>query len=164
MKHISLTVNGDQHELLVETSWTLLETLRDQLRLTGTKEGCSNGNCGACTVMIDGRTANSCLILVAEMDGNEITTIEGIATQGKLNPVQEAFIKDGALQCGFCTPGFIVSTTALLQRDPDPSENEIRTRLAGNLCRCTGYQNIVASALHAAKTMRETPTGRKGRS
>ncbi|MFP6595809.1 MAG: (2Fe-2S)-binding protein [Dehalococcoidia bacterium] len=154
MKHISLTVNGDQHELLVETSWTLLETLRDQLRLTGTKEGCSNGNCGACTVMIDGRTANSCLILVAEMDGNEITTIEGIATQGKLNPVQEAFIKDGALQCGFCTPGFIVSTTALLQRDPDPSENEIRTRLAGNLCRCTGYDKIIMAVEDAAAMLR----------
>ena len=154
MKHISLTVNGDQHELLVETSWTLLETLRDQLRLTGTKEGCSNGNCGACTVMIDGRTANSCLVLVAEMDGNEITTIEGIATQGKLNPVQEAFIKDGALQCGFCTPGFIVSTTALLQRDPDPSENEIRTRLAGNLCRCTGYDKIIMAVEDAAAMLR----------
>ncbi len=154
MKHISLTVNGDQHELLVETSWTLLETLRDQLRLTGTKEGCSNGNCGACTVMIDGRTANSCLVLVAEMDGNEITTIEGIATQGKLNPVQEAFIKDGALQCGFCTPGFIVSTTALLQRDPDPSELEIRTRLAGNLCRCTGYDKIIMAVEDAAAMLR----------
>jgi carbon-monoxide dehydrogenase small subunit len=154
MKHISLTVNGDQHELLVETSWTLLETLRDQLRLTGTKEGCSNGNCGACTVMIDGRTANSCLVLVAEMDGSEITTIEGIATQGKLNPVQEAFIKDGALQCGFCTPGFIVSTTALLQRDPDPSELEIRTRLAGNLCRCTGYDKIIMAVEDAAAMLR----------
>jgi carbon-monoxide dehydrogenase small subunit len=154
MKHISLTVNGAQHELLVETSWTLLETLRDQLRLTGTKEGCSNGNCGACTVMIDGRTANSCLVLVAEMDGSEITTIEGIATQGKLNPVQEAFIKDGALQCGFCTPGFIVSTTALLQRDPDPSEEEIRTRLAGNLCRCTGYDKIIMAVEDAAAMLR----------
>jgi carbon-monoxide dehydrogenase small subunit len=154
MKHISLTVNGAQYELLVETSWTLLETLRDQLRLTGTKEGCSNGNCGACTVMIDGRTANSCLVLVAEMDGSEITTIEGIATQGKLNPVQEAFIKDGALQCGFCTPGFIVSTTALLQRDPDPSEEEIRTRLAGNLCRCTGYDKIIMAVEDAAAMLR----------
>ena len=154
MQHISLTVNGDQHELLVDASWTLLETLRDQLRLTGTKEGCSNGNCGACTVMIDGRTANSCLVLVAEMDGNEITTIEGIATQGRLNPVQEAFIKDGALQCGFCTPGFIVSTTALLQRDPDPSEEEIRTKLAGNLCRCTGYDKIIMAVEDAAAMLR----------
>ncbi len=154
MKHISMTINGDQHELLVETSWTLLETLRDHLRLTGTKEGCSNGNCGACTVMINGRTANSCLVLAAEMDGNEITTIEGIATQGKLNAVQEAFIKDGALQCGFCTPGFIISTTALLQRDPDPSEEEIRTRLAGNLCRCTGYDKIVMAVEDAAAMLR----------
>ncbi|MDP6822607.1 MAG: (2Fe-2S)-binding protein [Dehalococcoidia bacterium] len=154
MKHISMTVNGDQHELLVDTSWTLLETLRDHLRLTGTKEGCSNGNCGACTVMINGRTANSCLVLAAEMDGNEITTIEGIATQGKLNAVQEAFIKDGALQCGFCTPGFIISTTALLQRDPNPSEVEIRTRLAGNLCRCTGYDKIVMAVEDAAAMLR----------
>jgi carbon-monoxide dehydrogenase small subunit len=154
MQHISLTVNGDQHELLVDTSWTLLEMLRDHLRLTGTKEGCSNGNCGACTVMINGRTANSCLVLAAEMNGNEITTIEGIATQGKLNPVQEAFIKDGALQCGFCTPGFIVSTTALLQRDPDPSEEEIRTKLAGNLCRCTGYDKIIMAVEDAAAMLR----------
>ena len=154
MKHISMTVNGDQHELLVEPGWTLLETLRDHLRLTGTKEGCSNGNCGACTVMINGRTANSCLVFAAEMDGDEITTIEGIATQGKLNPVQEAFIKDGALQCGFCTPGFIISTTALLQRNPDPSEEEIRTRLAGNLCRCTGYDKIIMAVEDAAAMLR----------
>jgi|TARA_B110000263_G_scaffold233676_1_gene230703 carbon-monoxide dehydrogenase small subunit len=154
MKHISMTVNGDQHELLIDPSWTLLETLRDRLRLTGTKEGCSNGNCGACTVMINGRTANACLVLAAEMGGNEITTVEGIATQGKLNPVQEAFIKDGALQCGFCTPGFIVSTTALLQRDPDPSEEEIRTRLAGNLCRCTGYDKIIMAVEDAAAMLR----------
>jgi carbon-monoxide dehydrogenase small subunit len=154
MQHISLTVNGDQNELLVDTSWTLLETLRDRLRLTGTKEGCSNGNCGACTVMINGRTANSCLVLAVEMDGNEITTIEGIATQGKLNPVQEAFIKDGALQCGFCTPGFIISTTALLQRNPNPSEEEIRTKLAGNLCRCTGYDKIIMAVEDAAAMLR----------
>ena len=154
MKHISMTVNGDQHELLVEPGWTLLETLRDNLRLTGTKEGCSNGNCGACTVMIDGRTANSCLVLAAEMDGTEITTVEGIAKHGKLNPVQEAFIKDGALQCGFCTPGFIISATALLQRNPNPTEEEIRTRLAGNLCRCTGYDKIIMAVEDAAAMLR----------
>ena len=154
MKHISMTVNGDQHELLVEPGWTLLETLRDHLRLTGTKEGCSNGNCGACTVMIDGRTANSCLVLAAEMDGTEITTVEGIAKHGKLNPVQEAFIKDGALQCGFCTPGFIISATALLQRNPNPTEEEIRTRLAGNLCRCTGYDKIIMAVEDAAAMLR----------
>ena len=152
MKHISMTVNGDSHELLVDPGWTLLETLRDRLRLTGTKEGCSNGNCGACTVMINGRIANACLVLAVEMDGSEITTVEGIASQGKLNVVQEAFIKDGALQCGFCTPGFIVSTTALLQRDPDPSEQEIRMRLAGNLCRCTGYDKIIRAVMDAAET------------
>lgn len=154
MKHISMTVNGDSHELLVDPGWTLLETLRDRLRLTGTKEGCSNGNCGACTVMINGRIANACLVLAVEMDGSEITTVEGIASQGKLNVVQEAFIKDGALQCGFCTPGFIVSTTALLQRDPDPSEQEIRMRLAGNLCRCTGYDKIVMAVEDAAAMLR----------
>ncbi|MCH8816825.1 MAG: (2Fe-2S)-binding protein [Chloroflexi bacterium] len=154
MKHISMTVNGDQHELLVDPGWTLLETLRDNLRLTGTKEGCSNGNCGACTVMIDGRTANSCLVLAAEMDGTEITTVEGIAKHGKLNPVQEAFIKDGALQCGFCTPGFIISATALLQRNPNPTEEEIRTRLAGNLCRCTGYDKIIMAVEDAAAMLR----------
>lgn len=154
MKHISMTVNGDQHELLVDPGWTLLETLRDNLRLTGTKEGCSNGNCGACTVMIDGRTANSCLVLAAEMDGAEITTVEGIAKHGKLNPVQEAFIKDGALQCGFCTPGFIISATALLQRNPNPTEEEIRTRLAGNLCRCTGYDKIIMAVEDAAAMLR----------
>ena len=154
MKHISMTVNGDSHELLVDPGWTLLETLRDRLRLTGTKEGCSNGNCGACTVMINGRIANACLVLAVEMDGSEITTVEGIASQGKLNVVQEAFIKDGALQCGFCTPGFIVSTTALLQRDPDPSEQEIRMRLAGNLCRCTGYDKIVMAVEAAAAMLR----------
>ena len=154
MKHISMTVNGDQHELLVEPGWTLLETLRDHLRLTGTKEGCSNGNCGACTVMIDGRTETSCLVLAAEMDGTEITTVEGIAKHGKLNPVQEAFIKDGALQCGFCTPGFIISATALLQRNPNPTEEEIRTRLAGNLCRCTGYDKIIMAVEDAAAMLR----------
>ena len=154
MKHISMTVNGDQHELLVDPGWTLLETLRDNLRLTGTKEGCSNGNCGACTVMIDGRTANSCLVLAAEMDGTEITTVEGIAKHGKLNPVQEAFIKDGALQCGFCTPGFIISATALLQRNANPTEEEIRTRLAGNLCRCTGYDKIIMAVEDAAAMLR----------
>ena len=154
MKHISMTVNGDQHELLVDPGWTLLETLRDHLRLTGTKEGCSNGNCGACTVMIDGRTANSCLVLAAEMDGTEITTVEGIAKHGKLNPVQEAFIKDGALQCGFCTPGFIISAPALLQRNPNPTEEEIRTRLAGNLCRCTGYDKIIMAVEDAAAMLR----------
>lgn len=154
MKHISMTVNGDQHELLVDQGWTLLETLRDHLRLTGTKEGCSNGNCGACTVMINGRTANSCLVLAAEMDGNEITTVEGIASHGELNAVQQAFIKDGALQCGFCTPGFIVSATALLQRNPNPTEEEIRMRLAGNLCRCTGYDKIIMAVEDAAAMLR----------
>ena len=151
---ISFTINGDAQEILIEPHWTLLETVRDTLHLTGTKEGCSNGNCGACTVLIDGRTANSCLTLAGEADGREVTTVEGIARAGKLNAVQEAFIEKGALQCGFCTPGFIVSTTALLRQNPDPSEGEIRLGLAGNLCRCTGYDKIVGAVETAAEAMR----------
>ncbi len=154
MKHITFRVNGDEHELLVEPSWTLLETLRDHLRLTGTKEGCSNGNCGACTVMLDGRSVNSCLVLAAELNGAEVTTIEGIAQRGELSEIQKAFIQDAALQCGFCTPGFIVATTAFLRRNPDPTEHEIRLNLAGNLCRCTGYDKIIRAVEHAAEAMR----------
>ena len=154
MKHISLTVNGGQHELLVETSWTLLETLRDRLRLTGTKEGCSNGNCGACTVMIDGRTANSCLVLVAEMDGTEITTIEGLAQNGELHAVQEGFWERHGLQCGFCTPGMIMSAVTLLEENDNPTEDEIRHGIEGNLCRCTGYHNIVRAIEYAGAKLR----------
>ena len=147
---ISMTVNGEEHELLVDSTWTLLETLRDQLRLTGTKEGCSNGNCGACTVLLDGRTACSCLVLAGEADGREVTTVEGLADHGHLSAVQEAFVNDGGLQCGFCTPGFLISATALLRRNPRPSEHEIRLNLAGNLCRCTGYDKIVRAVQDAA--------------
>jgi carbon-monoxide dehydrogenase small subunit len=149
-KQIKLTVNGTQRELLVDSTWTLLETLRDKLELTGTKEGCSNGNCGACTVMIDGKTACSCLVLAPEADGRDITTVEGLDTLGQLSPVQDAFVKEGGLQCGFCTPGFLVSTTFLLRSNPDPSEEEIRLNLAGNLCRCTGYDKIVKAVKRAA--------------
>lgn len=151
---ISFTINGDPQEVLVEPHWTLLQTIRDGLLLTGTKEGCSNGNCGACTVLVDGRTANSCLMLAAEASGREVTTVEGIAEKGRLNLVQEAFVRDGALQCGFCTPGFIVSATALLKQNPNPSEEEIRLGLAGNLCRCTGYDKIVRAVEDAAAAMR----------
>ena len=151
---VETTINAQNAEFLCEPRQTLLEVLRDVLDLTGTKEGCTNGNCGACTVMINGRTANACLVLAAEMGGNEITTIEGIATQGKLNPVQEAFIKDGALQCGFCTPGMVMSALDLVQKNSDPSEQEVREWLEGNLCRCTGYHNIVKSILAGAQALK----------
>jgi carbon-monoxide dehydrogenase small subunit len=147
---LHFTVNGEPKEILVEPYWTLLRTVRDELLLTGTKEGCSNGNCGACTVIVDGRSVNSCLMLAAEAEGLEVTTVEGIASRGKLSPVQDAFVQVGALQCGFCTPGFIVSTTALLRRIPSPTEEEIRLNLAGNLCRCTGYDKIVRAVQSAS--------------
>jgi carbon-monoxide dehydrogenase small subunit len=147
---LRFTVNGESKEIMVEPYWTLLRTVRDELLLTGTKEGCSNGNCGACTVMVDGRSVNSCLMLAAEAEGLEVTTVEGIASRGKLSRVQEAFVQEGALQCGFCTPGFIVSTTALLRRLPSPTEEEIRLNLAGNLCRCTGYDKIVRAVQAAS--------------
>ena len=152
--HISFTLNGDPQEVLVEPDWTLLGTIRDGLQLTGTKEGCSNGNCGACSVIVDGRVVNSCLVLAAEASGREITTVEGIAKQDGLSPLQQAFVKYGALQCGFCTPGFIVSATALLERNPAPSDEDIRLGLAGNLCRCTGYDKIVRAVRQAAETIR----------
>ena len=150
---ISFTVNGERQEILVEPDWTMLEMVRDHLRLTGTKEGCSNGNCGACTVLLDGRTACSCLALAAEADGREVITVEGLADHGQLSALQDAFIKDGGLQCGFCTPGFLISATALLRRNPDPAEDEIRLDLAGNLCRCTGYDKIVRAVQDAAARM-----------
>ena len=148
-KQIKFTVNGSAQEILVDSTWTLLETLRDKLDLTGTKEGCSNGNCGACTVLIDGKTACSCLVLAPEADGRVVTTVEGLDTAGKLSSVQDAFVKEGGLQCGFCTPGFLISTTFLLNNNPDPSEDEIRLNLAGNLCRCTGYDKIVKAVKRA---------------
>lgn len=150
---IAFTVNGEKQEMLVEPDWTLLETLRDRLRLTGTKEGCSNGNCGACTVLLDGRTACSCLVLAAEADVREVITVEGLADHGRLTALQEAFVKDGGLQCGFCTLGFLISASALLKRTPQPTEQEIRLNLAGNLCRCTGYDKIVRAVQTAAAKM-----------
>jgi carbon-monoxide dehydrogenase small subunit len=149
-KHIKFTVNGVEQEQLVDSTWTLLETLRDKMGLTGTKEGCSNGNCGACTVMLDGKTACSCLVLASEADGRVVTTVEGLETGGKLSAIQDAFVKEGGLQCGFCTPGFLISTTFLLKNNPHPSEDEIRLNLAGNLCRCTGYDKIVKAVERAA--------------
>ena len=155
-KHIKTTVNDIEHEILVDSTWTLLETLRDHLGLTGTKEGCSNGNCGACTVMIDGKSSCSCLVLAPEIDNRKITTVEGLANHGHLSPVQDAFVENSGLQCGFCTPGFMIAATALLNENPHPTENEIRLKLAGNLCRCTGYDKIIRSVQDAAERLSKT--------
>ncbi|MAG13262.1 MAG: (2Fe-2S)-binding protein [Spirochaetales bacterium] len=144
MKHkIVLTVNDESYELLVEPFSTLLDVLRNDLGLIGTKEGCGTGDCGACTIIMDGKPVNSCLVLAPEADGSKILTIEGLADGDELHPIQTAFLKHGAVQCGFCTPGMILSTKALLDENPNPSEAEIRDYISGNLCRCTGYQKIV---------------------
>ncbi len=147
---ISMTVNGWLHEAAVEPRARLLDFLREDLGLTGTKEGCGTGDCGSCTVLLDGKPVNSCLTLAAEADGASVTTVEGIAADGYLNPVQAAFVDAGATQCGFCTPGFIVMATALLDDIPNPTEEEIRYGLAGNLCRCTGYDKIIRAVQTAA--------------
>ena len=149
--HVVATINSERTEFLCEPRQTLLEVLRDVLDMTGTKEGCGDGNCGACTVMMDGRLVLSCLTLGAEAAGAEITTIEGIAGGHDLHPIQQCFLEDAALQCGICTPGFIVATKALLDKNPDPSEQEIRFWLANNLCRCTGYDKIVRAVQAAAE-------------
>ena len=152
--HIQTTINGDQADFLCEPRQSLLEVLRDVLGWTGTKEGCNDGNCGACTVIMDGRMVTSCLVLAVETPGKQITTIEGIASADGLHPIQQAFLENAALQCGICTPGFIVATKALLDREPDPSEMRVRRWLAGNLCRCTGYDKIVRAVLDASERMR----------
>ena len=151
---IKLTVNGTVHDIEVEPRKTLLAVLRDQFGLTGTKEGCSTGDCGACTILLDGQPVTSCLVLAASANGREITTIEGLAEDGRLHPVQQAFIDVGGLQCGFCTPGMIMSAVALLRDNPSPTDTEIRSALAGNLCRCTGYTKILEAIRKAAKEMR----------
>ena len=155
---VTTTINGRETEFLCEPRQTLLEVLRDTLELTGAKEGCSNGNCGACTVLMDGRPVVSCLVLAVEAEGSMIETIEGVAPIDGLDPIQQAFLENAALQCGICTPGFIMSCKALLTENPDPSENEIRFYLAGNLCRCTGYDKIVRAVLDAAKNRNAQPT------
>ncbi len=152
--HIQTTINGDQVDFLCEPRQSLLEVLRDVLGWTGTKEGCNDGNCGACTVIMDGRMVTSCLVLAVETPGKRITTIEGIASAEGLHPIQQAFLENAALQCGICTPGFIVAAKALLDREPDPSEMRVRHWLAGNLCRCTGYDKIVRAVLDASEKMR----------
>ncbi|MGE3065742.1 MAG: (2Fe-2S)-binding protein [Hyphomicrobiaceae bacterium] len=152
--HITTTINGDTTEFLCETGETLLDALRDRVGLTGTKEGCGTGDCGACSVTVDGRLVCSCLMLAVEADGKSIGTIEGLATGDALHPLQQKFLEHAALQCGICTPGFLVASKALLERNPDPSETEVRYWLAGNLCRCTGYDKIVRAVLDAAAEMR----------
>ena len=141
--HVKTTINGQEYEFLVEPFMSLLETLRDVLNLTGTKEGCNDGNCGACTVEMNGRIVDSCCVLGAEVNGGTINTIEGMATAEGLHPLQQAFLEEAALQCGICTPGFLISAKSLLEREPDADEYRIRYWLAGNLCRCTGYDKII---------------------
>lgn len=162
---LSFTVNGTQQDVLIEPNKTLLEVLRDDLGLTGSKEGCGTGDCGACTVLLDGRPVTSCLVLAPEAQGRSVTTIEGIGGNGGLHPIQQAFIEFGGLQCGICTPGMIMSAYALLQRNPNPNEQEIRYAIAGNLCRCTGYDKIVR-AIEAARdrmlAARQEPAGVAG--
>jgi carbon-monoxide dehydrogenase small subunit len=149
--HVTTKINGEAVEFLCEARQSLLEVLRDVVKLTGTKEGCNNGNCGACTVLVGGLPVNSCLMLAVEAEGAEITTIEGIAGDTRLHPLQQCFLEGAALQCGICTPGFIVAAKALLDKHPDPTEQEIRFELAGNLCRCTGYDKIVKAVQTAAR-------------
>ena len=153
---IRLTVNGKPVEREVDAETRLLDLLREDLHLTGTKEGCGEGECGACTVLIDGRPVNSCLVLAPQVDGAEVVTIEELADGDRLHPIQQAFVDAGAVQCGFCTPGFIMSTYALLRDVPDPTDDEILSALEGNLCRCTGYGKIVEAVRLAADRMRET--------
>ena len=148
---IAVTINGERQELEVKPWQTLLDMLREVLHLTGTKEGCGDGNCGACTVILDGHEVNSCLVLAPEVDGSEILTIEGLSAQGVLDPIQRAFVDHGAIQCGFCSPGLILTTRAFLAENPRPTEPEIRVAIAGNLCRCTGYDKIVRAIMSLAR-------------
>ncbi len=152
-RKIELKVNGELYEIDIYDHRTLLEVLRDDLELTGTKRSCDEGNCGTCTVLLDGKPASSCLLLAVEAQGKEITTIEGLVVDGKLHPVQEAFVEKGAIQCGFCTPGMIISAKALLDVNPKPTEEEVRKAIEGNICRCTGYVKIVEAILAAASKM-----------
>ncbi len=153
-RHVTTSVNGDSVEFLCETEQTLLDVLRDELFLTGSKEGCASGDCGACSVMLDGRLVCACLVLGVEANGREVETIEGMADGDRLHPLQQKFLEHAALQCGICTPGILVAAKALLEKKPDPTETEVRYWLAGNLCRCTGYDKIVRAVLDAAATMR----------
>ena len=151
---VTADVNGEPAKFIASAQHTLVDALRDQLGLTGTKEGCGSGDCGACSVIVDGRLVCACLVLAPEADGRSITTVEGLADHGSLHPLQQRFLEEAALQCGFCTPGLLVAAKALLDRNPDPTEEEIRFGLAGNLCRCTGYDKIVRAVQDAAADLR----------
>lgn len=150
-RHISLTINGDGYEVLVEPHRTLLDVLRNDLNLIGAKKSCETGECGSCTVIMNGKAVNACLVLALDARGKEILTIEGLAQNGELHPIQKAFVEYGAVQCGFCTPGMVLATKSLLDSNPNPTEQEIRQALAGNLCRCTGYVKIVEAVKAAAQ-------------
>ena len=153
--HVTTTVNGDAVEFLATPGMTLLDALRDELGLTGTKEGCGSGDCGACSVIVDGRLVCSCLMLAPEAEGRRVQTIEGLAERGRLHPLQQKFLEHAALQCGFCTPGLLMAAKALLDANPDPTETEARYWLAGNLCRCTGYDKVIRAVMDAAAEMRQ---------
>ena len=153
--HVTTTINGEPMEFLCEAQQTLLDVLRDELHLTGSKEGCGSGDCGACSVIVDGRLVCSCLMLAAEAQGRRIETIEGMAEGSVLHPLQRKFLEHAALQCGFCTPGLLVAAKALLDANPDPSESEARYWLAGNLCRCTGYDKVIRAVMDAAADLRQ---------
>ena len=148
---INATINGERQQFLADERDSLLEALRERIGLMGVKEGCNNGNCGACCVILDGRLVNSCLVMAAEVEGSEVTTVEGLAGPDGLHPLQQAFLEEAALQCGICTPGFLVAARALLDVNPTPTEHEARFWLAGNLCRCTGYDKIISAVLQAAE-------------
>jgi aerobic carbon-monoxide dehydrogenase small subunit len=152
--HVSTTVNGEPHEFLCEPNQVLSDVLRNKLNLTGTKEGCNTGDCGACSVLLDGVLVCSCLVLAAEVEDREIETVEGIGSAGELHPIQRKLLEHAALQCGICTPGIVVASKALLEKNPDPTETEVRYWLAGNLCRCTGYDKIIRAVLDAGAVMR----------
>ncbi len=152
--HVNVSVNNDQTEYLCNPEDTVLDVLRDNLRLTGTKEGCGTGDCGACSIILDDKLVCSCLVLAGEVDGSEISTIEGMASEGRLHPLQQKFLEHAALQCGICTPGILIAAKALLEKNPNPTESEVRYWLAGNLCRCTGYDKIIRAVMDAAAEMR----------
>lgn len=156
--HVTTTINGDEREFLCTPGETLLDALRDELGMTGSKEGCGSGDCGACTVILDGEMVCSCLVLAPEAQGRGISTIEGVAEGSQLHPVQQKFLEHAALQCGYCTPGFIVAAKALLDHNPNPTETEVRYWLAGNLCRCTGYDKIVRAVMDTAAELRQERT------
>ena len=154
---LQITVNGVARTILVQPYYSLLDTLRDELHLTGTKKGCDEGDCGACTVLLDGQPVTSCLVLAHSAHDADVTTIEGLASGGELHPVQKAFVEHGGLQCGYCTPGLIIATVGLLNSNPDPGEEEVKYALGGNLCRCTGYSKVVEAAMAAAAAMSPDP-------